>query len=314
MNEQINLFNIPNYSIDTSKFSNFLHDKIVQEFEKNICEYVGAKYACTINSATNAIFLIFLNKNININIPSLIPPVVPNAIITSGNKINFVDDIEWVGDSYILHDFGDYKIIDSAQKLEKNQFIDEANPNDLMFFSFYPTKPVGSCDGGIIVSNDINKINYFREASLNGMSYSEHNWEREIKFPGYKMYMNSIQAFIANENLKKLDYKKSKLETIRNYYNENLKLSNKSEHLYTINGIKNREKLILDFKNNNIVTGIHYHALHLNSVYKKYTINKDYNLPLSTKQGESTISIPYHENLTIENMDKIIKILKKHDI
>ena len=64
----ISLFNIPNYTIDTSKFSNLLHDKIVEEFEQNICSYVGAKDACSINSATNAIFLLFLNKNKDITI------------------------------------------------------------------------------------------------------------------------------------------------------------------------------------------------------------------------------------------------------
>ena len=119
-----------------------------------------------------------------------------------------------------LHDFGDYKIIDSAQKVERNQFIKEANPEDLMIFSFYPTKPVGSIDGGIIVSNDENKIGWFKEACTNGMSYKENNWERTIKFPGWKMYMNSFQAEIASRNLSRLDEKKQRLLGIRETYNE----------------------------------------------------------------------------------------------
>ena len=86
----IQLFNINHHTIDTSEFSNLLHVDIVVEFEKKIAEYVGSKYACSINSATNAIFLSLLNKNISVNIPSMIPPVVLNAIVTGGNKINFV--------------------------------------------------------------------------------------------------------------------------------------------------------------------------------------------------------------------------------
>ena len=58
----IPLFNINNYKIDTSNFSHLLHDKVVTEFEKNFAEYVGAKYAVSFNSATNAIFLALLNK------------------------------------------------------------------------------------------------------------------------------------------------------------------------------------------------------------------------------------------------------------
>ena len=121
----INLFNINNHIIDTSDFSNLLHDERVVELENTLKDYVGAKYACSVCSATNAIFLAMLGKEVTVDVPSIIPPVVLNAILTSGNKINFVDNTDWVGDSYILHDFGDYKIVDSAQKLERDQFKKE---------------------------------------------------------------------------------------------------------------------------------------------------------------------------------------------
>ena len=95
----IQLFHINNHTIDTSEFSNLLHDEIVIEYEKEIANYVGAKYACAINSATNAIFLIFkMEEFLNprkITIPSIIPPVVANAIITSGNIVRFNDDVDW---------------------------------------------------------------------------------------------------------------------------------------------------------------------------------------------------------------------------
>ena len=101
----IQLFHINNHTIDTSEFSNLLHDSIVIEYEKKIAEYVGAKYACAVNSATNAIYLIMKMEEYHkphiITIPSIIPPVVANAIITSGNKVRFSDDVDWVGDTYI---------------------------------------------------------------------------------------------------------------------------------------------------------------------------------------------------------------------
>ncbi len=307
--KMIKLFSPDNYIIDTSKFSNLLHDNIVNEFESSFASYVGAKYACSINSATNAIFLLFLNKNITVDVPSMIPPVVLNALITSGNKINFIDNTNWVGDSYILHRFKDYKIIDSAQKVNRNQFIDEADPNDIMFFSFYPTKPVGSSDGGIIVSNDLSKIQWLREAVMNGMSYSDNNWDRKIKFPGYKMYMNSIQAFIANENLKKLDLNKEKLSKIREYYNHNFSLSNTSDHLYRIVVDDNR-KFIKNMIMNDITCGIHYDCQHNNSVY---TDNNIFNCPNSLNISKKTVSIPFHPSLSEFELDKIIQKVKEYE-
>lgn len=303
----INLFNIPNHIIDTSKFTNLLHDEIVWEFEQRICDYVGAKYSCSINSATNAIFLIFLNRWIEVEIPSLIPPVVANGIITSGNKVKFTDNVDWVGDSYILHQFEDYKVIDSAQKIMKNQFIDEADDNDLMFFSFYPTKPIGSCDGGIIVSNDKNKIDWFREAVMNGMTFSQNNWERKIKFPGYKMYLNSIQAYVANKNFDLLERKKERLGEIRQKYNESFGLNNTSEHLYRIKTAE-RSKFIEMMRSDGIGTGIHYEALHLNPVYGKPNTN----LPLSENEAEKTVSIPFNEAMSDSEVQQVIKSVLTH--
>jgi perosamine synthetase len=302
----IQLFNLNNHVIDTSKYSNLLHDNVVTKFEDTIADYVGAKYAVTFNSATSAIFLALLDKNTTISVPSMIPPVVLNAIITSGNKHSFIDDVNWVGDSYVLHDFGDYKIVDSAQKLEANQFKNECNPNDLMVFSFYPTKPVGSSDGGMIVSDDLEKITYLRELALNGMSYADNNWERKIKFAGYKMYMNSIQCDIALRNFNLYEDKLEKLKKVKNIYNNELNYSNSSNHLYRIN-VSNRNEFINEMKNNNIMTGIHYNAAHLNEVY-----HIDGTLcPLTEINALQTISIPFNELLTLSEIKTILSIVKK---
>ena len=290
----INLFNIPNYKIDTSNFNHFIHGNIVEEFESNFRDYIGAKYSCTVNNATNAIFLAMLNKNTTVKVPSMIPPVVCNAVLTSGNKINFTDDTEWVGGSYVLHKFKDYKIIDSAQKVDLNQFKKEANDEDLMIFSFYPTKPIGSSDGGIIVSNDKEKIKWFKEATMNGMSYSFNNCDRKIKFPGFKMYMNSIQCYIANENLKLLDYKKRKLKKVRDFYNNELGYNNTSDHLYRIK-VDNNKKFIKYMKEKSITCGIHYDALHENVIYNNSSTTLV--LPKSSKESKQIVSIPFHENL-----------------
>ena len=252
-----------------------------------------------------------LDKQQIVNIPSILPSVVSNAIITSGNRINFTDNVDCVGDSYILHKFNDYKIIDSAQKVDKNQFQKEANDEDLMIFSFYPTKPVGGSDGGIIVSNDYDKIKWFKEATMNGMSYSFHNWDRKIKFPGFKMYMNSIQCYIANENLKLLDYKKRKLKKIRDFYNNELGYNNTSDHLYRIK-VDDNKKFIKYMGGKSITCGIHYDALHLNPIYN--TFCKNLSFSKSKEESKQTVSIPFHEDLDKNGqLEYIIEHIKKYE-
>jgi dTDP-4-amino-4,6-dideoxygalactose transaminase len=302
----INLFHLENYVVDTSKFHHVLHDEIVTTFEKEFADYVGAKYACSISSATNAIFLMFNNHQAVVNVPSVIPPVVLNAIINGGNKINFVDDVSWIGDSYVLHQFDNYKIIDSAQKVSRNQFKEEANPQDLMFFSFYPTKPVGGIDGGMIVSDDYDKILNFKELVLNGMSYAKNNWERKIKFPGWKMYMNSFQAYVARENFKKLPEKLEALKEVRKFYNQELGYNNTSDHLYRISTENNKEALS-QMKEKGITCGIHYDAMHLNDIYRSHSPSEDIACPLSEKEAKITLSIPYNEKLKTSELEYIVK-------
>ena len=304
----IQLFNINTHTIDTSEFSNLLHDEVVIELENKFAQYVGAKYACSVNSATNAIFLSMLNKNTIVSIPSMIPPVVANAIITSGNEVRFHDDVDWVGHSYVLHEFEDYKIVDSAQKLEPNQFMQECNPNDLMMFSFYPTKPLGGSDGGMIVTDDYEKYKWFKSAVLNGMTYANNNWERTISFPGYKMYMNSIQAQILLNNFKSLDKKMRVLKQLVDTYNKQFGYDNSSKHLYRIE-VMNNQEFIQKMKNLGIVCGLHYPALHLNEVYN---YSEYHNLPKSKKLQSRTVSLPMNEKLSFLELEYIIDKVKEN--
>lgn len=298
----IPLFNLNNYVVDTANLGNHLHGPDVEEFTTNFCQYVGAKYGCTVNSATNAIFLAFEEQKECVTIPSVLPPVVFNALYHSGQEIRYKDDVKWVGGSYELHDFGSYKVIDSAQRVDRNQFH-EANADDLMIFSFYPTKPVGSIDGGIIVSNDKDKIEYFKQRVFNGMSFAENNWERRQVSIGWKMYMNSFQAFIANQNLRCLDKKKVALKAVRDEYNDSFGLSNTSDHLYRIN-IENRDSVIRALKEKGFTTGVHYTPLHTQELYK--SVDLEAQLPHSESDGKTTLSIPFHEGLSAKDVKKII--------
>ena len=307
----IKLFNIPEYIIDTSNFFNKINDPIVEKFENDFSNFVGARYGCGFNSATNAIFLSMLGKNTKVTIPSIMPPVVLNSIINSGNKYTFCDNVTWVGDSYIFHKFDTYKIIDSAQKVERNQFKSEANPEDLMIFSFYPTKPVGGLDGGMIVSDDKDKIDWFKKAVLNGMKYSVNNWERKIEFPGWKMYLSSIQAYVASKNLLLLEKKYARLKEIRNFYNESLGYKNTSNHLYRL-CVDNRDSFIEKMKNEKIICGVHYAPAHSHEVYLAHSLEDIYHLPKSELEGKTTVSIPYHEELTDCDVENIIKSCKRY--
>ena len=311
---EIRLFDIDSYIIDTSEFSNLLHDRVVKDFEEDFASYVGARYACSFNSASSAIFLImtlFAVKEKVIEIPSILPHVVANSIINSGKHIYFQDDVYWVGGSYTIIDSPDIRVIDSAHRVDEKQFELECDESDdertLMIFSFYPTKPVGSCDGGMVVSNSKEKIDLLRSASMNGVqSVMSNSWNNKIDFIGWKMYMNSIQAYIAYNNLLKLPSKKRTLEYIRNIYNSELGYDNTSDHLYRIKVNDNR-KFIEYMLERGIQCGIHYKALHLNKVYGSLCHNNNLeHMKKSEEMDRTTVSIPFHHRLSMEDVGYVM--------
>ena len=55
-------------------------------------------------------------------------------------------------------------------------------------------------------------------------------------------------------------------------------------------------------KNQNITCGIHYNALHQSKVFKN-----DKALPLSEYDAETTMSLPFHEALTPQDIKYIIQ-------
>jgi dTDP-4-amino-4,6-dideoxygalactose transaminase len=294
-------------------FDHHLHGSIVTEFEEEFAAYVGAKYACSLSSATNAIFLIALSKRQMYKVPAMLPAVVVNAIVNAGCDVKFIDNWSWVGGSYLLHDYEDFKVIDSAQRVDRNQFKNEASDEDLMIFSFYPTKPVGGIDGGMIVSNDKEKIDYFRTMVMNGMSYSENNWDRVPKYVGWKMYMSSAQAYVALQNLRRLDEKKERLSQIKAEYNKHFNLDNTSDHLYRINS-PYRDKVKDYAYQNEVMTGIHYTPLHHTRLYGNmmlsYDLNGSLKLEGSNAEGATTLSLPFHEALTDSDVKKVISVVE----
>jgi len=328
------LFNINNYQIDTSKFGNFLHGETVSEFEEKFAEYVGVQYACSANSASSLLQLAMTGMAMNIPpeafrlnpvcVPSVIPVAVPNIINNLGLPAVWSDDTSWVGGAYTLYSTEgvlksmseeekrgseSFKIVDSSQEVYRGQFSEKFSDQDIVIYSFYPTKPVGGIDGGMVVSNNKEAIDYFRSATNLGFSRDRSlpSWEQKVAFPGWKMNSNSAQCYVALKNLEKLDEKNDRLDQIREKYNDAFGLNNTSRHLYRINRDV-RKRFISKMERDGIECGVHYAAVHN---YELHNIATPQDMSKSEKDSESTISIPYNESLSEADVDFIIQKVKE---
>lgn len=328
------LFNVNNYTINTSELGSFLHGEVVSELEEKFAAYVGAKHACSANSASSLIQLALTGVAMNVVpealrmnpvcIPSVMPIAVPNIVNNLGLPAVWSDDTNWVGGSYVLYNTEGilksmpeedrqaakpFKIIDSSQEVYRNQFAEKFSEEDLAIYSFYPTKPVGGIDGGMVVSNNAEAIEYFRSATNLGFSRNRTlpSWEQQVGFPGWKMNSNSAQCYVALKNLEKLDEKNERLDQIREKYNDAFGLSNTSRHLYRINR-EDRTRFMARMNKYEIECGVHYRDAHN---YGIYNIATPQDMSNSQKNAGTTISIPFNESLSDSDVDFIIEKAKE---
>ena len=210
----------------------------------------------------------------------------------------FLDFCEHLTCLPVLFEALKFKAIDSAQEVLK---LDKDIIPTIRLYSFYPTKPVGGIDGGMIVSNIVDFVDWCRVAVMNGTSSSKESWARVLMFPGWKMYMSTVQAVTLYDSLDEFPQRVERLsEIVRKYDNAFGYYSHGEQHLYRIKP-KKTHMTKHELGKAGISTGTHYDMVNPS----KY--GKDIPDFYRTRGASDTISIPFHSALTNKNVEKIIQ-------
>jgi len=291
---------------------------LLYEFERKLAKYVGCKYVVTTDSCTSALFLSldyfnrvdkFSNtRNTSIvAIPAMTVPLVANAIEEAGSEVVFTDDTEWVGGHYKLKGTS---IWDSAHELYRDCFK-QYPKGAVVCLSFYPTKPIGSADGGAILTNDKEMADWLRMASTYGRNQRakyQNSWEYEVEMRGYKRHYTNLQAALCMSQLDRLDETNAKRSRIRDIYNQEFGYNNSSDYLYRIN-VDNRDKFVEYMKDNDIICGVHYKPMNMMRAYKYATVLGDEEK--IKRAYEKTVSIPFYPDMTDDEVEKVVKYVKE---
>lgn len=162
--------------------------EIVDEFERRVAEYAGAKYGVSVNCCTNALLLSFAYKFMNGMDKTILMPChtyvgVPYAVLAAGGACEFCHT-DWVGiyefDTHpvLVEDYAEgsgfkklqikkyigTKIIDSARRFTKNMYI----PGTLYCLSFHETKLLPIGDGGMILTDSEDANRELRKMRFDG--------------------------------------------------------------------------------------------------------------------------------------------------
>ena len=160
--------------------------KVTEEFEKELAKYTGAKYAVTVDNASNALFLAMKYEKVEgktITIPNRTYPSVPCEIIHAGAKVRF----EKVKGKSIkgAYQLKPTNIYDSALRFTADMYI----PGSHMCLSFTgPYKTFKLSKGGCILTDNYDAYLWFKRARYSGRrecSYHDDNFD----MLGWNFYM-----------------------------------------------------------------------------------------------------------------------------
>tara|TARA_R100000005_G_scaffold94890_2_gene74315 strand:- start:4906 stop:5514 length:609 start_codon:yes stop_codon:yes gene_type:complete len=158
---------------------------VVKMFEDKMASYTGSKYAVSVDSCTNAIFLCckYLEAK-KVTIPKRTYLSVPMSIMHSGAEVCF-EDRDWSG----IYQLKPYPIFDSAKRLTSNMYVS----GSFMCLSFHIKKHLAIGKGGMILTDDANAYEWFKKARYEGRSEVNYK-EDDIEMLGWNMYMTPQQA------------------------------------------------------------------------------------------------------------------------
>jgi len=176
-------------------------------------------------------------------------------------------------------------------------------------FSFYPTKNLGACgDGGIVTTNDANVAETIRALRNCGQTAKNvHELEP------FNHRLDNLQAAILRVKLKYLDEWISSRRRLAAYYSKLLAGSNvilpaeppgyeHVYHLYVIR-LQNRDSLQAYLKERGIGTAIHYPTpVHLQPFYSNGTDRRG-QFPAAENICNEILSLPMYPELTEEQVE-----------
>lgn len=208
--------------------------------------------------------------------------------------------------------------------------------SEFAVFSFHPIKNMTTGEGGMVLCNDQEMAKRMRRLRFHGISRDA--WKRyskggvpqyEVEEPGYKYNMLDLQAAIGIHQLARIqEFNQRRAELAENYHRllaeipEIRPLGQASYphhhawHLYVVRlEIEaltiNRDQFLAALQDENIGTGLHFPAIHLQRFYREKYGYKPGALPNTEWNSERLFSLPLYPLLEEKDQEDVAEALKR---
>ena len=334
----------------------------VNKFEEELAEYVGTKHAAALSAGTAAIHMAFkaldVKKGDIVFCSDLTFSATANPITYQDATPVFIDSeketwnmdpkaLEKAFEKYphpkaviVVHLYGTPAKIEEIRKVcEKHEvpLVEDAAESlgatykgkqtgtfgKYGIYSFNGNKIITTSGGGMIISEDEEKIAKVRFWATQAREKARHYEHKEI---GYNYRMSNIVAGIGRGQLKVLDLRIKQKTEIYNRYKEAFKdtadikmqpipENTMPNHWLSVITIKKDSKvkpldIMVALEKENIESRPVWKPMHMQPVFEKCDFIKAADEPVSKELFETGVCLPSDTKMTKEEQDKIVNIIK----
>ena len=335
----------------------------VNKFEEELASYVQSGYAAALSAGTAAIHMAFKALNIGegdiVFCSDLTFSATVNPIIYQGATPVFIDSepdtwnmdpkaLEKAFEKYpnvkaviIVHLYGTPAKLDEIVEICNKHNVplveDAAESLGSTYkgkhtgtfgkygiYSFNGNKIITTSGGGMIVSNDAEKIEKVRFWSTQAREKERHYEHKEI---GYNYRMSNIVAGIGRGQLKVLEERVAKKTEIYNTYVEAFKdipeiemqpisEETRPNHWLSVMLLKEDSKvkpldIMVELEKENIETRPVWKPMHMQPIFGKYDFIKVTEKSVGEDLFARGVCLPSDTKMTKEDMDRVIEAIKK---
>lgn len=334
----------------------------VNKFEEELANYVGAKYAAALSAGTAAIHMAFkaldVKKGDIVFCSDLTFSATANPIIYQNATPVFIDSeketwnmdpkaLEKAFEKYpnpkaviVVHLYGIPAKIDEIKEIcDKHNvpLVEDAAESlgatykgkqtgtfgKYGIYSFNGNKIITTSGGGMLISDDEERIAKVRFWSTQSREKARHYEHKEI---GYNYRMSNIVAGIGRGQLKVLDERLAQKKHIYDTYKEGLKdisdiemapvpKDSKPNFWLSVLTLKENSKVkpidIMEaLEKENIETRPVWKPMHMQPVFKDYDFIKVEGEPVSTELFENGVCLPSDTKMSEVEQNRVIEIIK----
>ena len=193
--------------------------------------------------------------------------------------------------------------------------------SDMTAFSFHPVKPITTCEGGAVTTNDPVLFENLRQFRNHGIVRRPEvdPWYYEVSSLGFNYRLSDVQAALGVSQIGKLSRFIGRRNEIAATYRRGLDGSNVTlppaapqgwthgYHLFAVR-VPERRRVFDFLVGRGIVPQVHYVPIHHHPVYADLGFGPT-DLPNVEAAYRQLLSVPMHPSLTDDDVDRVIAAL-----